>query len=273
MGRCLHEIIEELPYALFPIEDQGHDHPRSHRSRRRSVDLDLPSPSSFDEWIAHPVVINIFESVMRRHGISSQWAALCQRLIYATLNHEISTPPKSAAPPRLPPLCRTRHIIEMEFLFPIPERDHPSLESSAMALAKVPRGEKASHLTSKERLPWRVEKGFIKGFIDFIFEVDGLIYFADWKSDLLLNYTGNDFIVYIEDHYLLQAQLYTLGVIRWLKITNEREYNQRFGGLFYFFLRAFVDQGDDGRGVFFKRPSWSEVCSYERELGLLMSSP
>ena len=62
-----------------------------------------------------------------------------------------------------------------------------------------------------------MEKGFVKGFIDFIFEYEGRVYFADWKSDQLLTYQGHDFRHYIEDHYLLQAQLYTLGVVRWLK--------------------------------------------------------
>ena len=265
MGRCLHEIIEELPFDLFPQQQA------KSRTKVKNRKL-IPQPTHYEEWLAHPVIINIFESVLRRHGIDGIWLALCQRLIYAVLNREISVPPHPLAPNKLPPLCRTKNIIEMEFLFPIPERFHPSLTNTAKALAKMPRGERASHLTASERLPWKVERGFIKGFIDFTFEHDGLVYFADWKSDQLLNYSGSDFKAYIEDHYLLQAQLYTLGVVRWLKITSEDQYNQRFGGLFYFFLRAFTDQGNQGRGVYFSRPSWSEVCEYENQLHLLLQT-
>ena len=270
MGRCLHEIIEELPYDIFPdeittIKSRAKTRRGAHRSPSK------PNlPTSFDEWAAHLIVKNTFESVMRRHGVSQHWLPTCQRLVYLTLNSELSTPLGMGAPPRLPVLCRTKHIIEMEFLFPIPERGHPSLEQSASALAAMPRGGRASHLSAKDRFPWKVERGFVKGFIDFIFEHEGLIYFADWKSDQLLTYVGSDFISYIEDHYLLQAQLYTLGIVRWLKITNEDQYNQKFGGLFYFFLRAFIDQGDEGRGVYFKRPSWAEVCDYEQQLRLLI---
>ena len=266
VGRCLHEIIEELPFELFPnLGTKLSSKRRSQRSKTKKE-----GPANFEEWMNHLVVKNTFESVMRRHGVPQQWRFTCQHLIYQTLNSELLTPRDSNAPERLPALCRTKHIIEMEFLFPIPELSHPSLEESASALAAMPRGSYASHLGSQDRLPWRVERGFVKGFIDFIFEHDGLIYFADWKSDQLLTYAGHDFLAYIEDHYQLQAQLYTLGVIRWLKITTEDEYNQRFGGLFYFFLRALADQSDEGQGVYFNRPHWSEVLLYERQLSLVI---
>lgn len=272
MGRCLHEIIEELPFQLFPQEHRESSRSRTKRRQKKTGSLfGVEDPNSFETWVSHPVIVNIFDSVMRRHGIDHLWIPLCQRLIYGILNTNITFINGESQKVVLPPLSRTKHIIEMEFLFPIPERRHPKLEDSAKALAKMPRGERASHLTAEERLPWRVEKGFVKGFIDFIFEYQGRIYFADWKSDQLLTYQGHDFRHYIEDHYLLQAQLYTLGVIRWLKINNEHDYNQRFGGLFYFFLRAFTQVNKAGEGVYFSRPSWQEVCEYELQLGLMLT--
>jgi exodeoxyribonuclease V beta subunit len=158
----------------------------------------------------------------------------------------------------------------MEFFFPIPEHNHPTLAESQARLRQMPRGEHAILLPAQDRLPWKVERGFVKGFIDFIFELNGQVYFADWKSDQLLTYSGSDFRHHIEDHYLLQAQLYTLGVIRWLKISDQESYEARFGGLFYFFLRAFAHQNERGEGVYFARPSWDEVCRYEQELGWLI---
>ncbi|MAD60847.1 MAG: hypothetical protein CMH49_04915 [Myxococcales bacterium] len=272
MGRCLHEIIEDLPFKLFP-QDMSHLKGQSRQTKRQKISqsLGIDDPCLFEEWIIHPVILTIFESVMRRHGIDHLWIPLCQRLIYSILNTHITFFNHENQKTVLPPLSRSKHIIEMEFLFPIPERKHPRLEDSKKALAKMPRGERASHLTAEERLPWRVEKGFVKGFIDFIFEYQGRIYFADWKSDQLLTYQGHDFKDYIEDHYLLQAQLYTLGVVRWLKINNEYDYNQRFGGLFYFFLRAFTQANSEGEGVYFSRPSWQEVCEYEIQLGLMLN--
>ena len=270
MGRCLHEIIEELPFKLFPKGSNSFSQQNSSKRQSKAKLLEATDPTSFEEWIIHPVIVNLFESVMRRHGIDHLWLPLSQRLIYSILNTNISFFDEQQQLAFLSPLSQSKHIIEMEFLFPIPERSHPTLELSAQALAKMPRGERASHLTAKERLPWQVEKGFVKGFIDFIFEHEGRIYFADWKSDQLLTYKGRDFKDYIEDHYLLQAQLYTLGVIRWLKINNEHDYNLRFGGLFYFFLRAFTQANTNGEGVYFSRPSWQEVCEYEAQLGLLL---
>lgn len=258
MGRCLHEIIEELPFERFPLDPPA---PRNSRL-----------PQRYEEWLSDEIVCSIFEAVMRRHGIDQRWMPVCQRLIYGVLNRPIHLPSMMSELRILPPLCRTKYLIEMEFLFPIPERAHPTLSDSKTRLHNTPRGERAILLPAEHRLPWRVERGFVKGFIDFIFELNGQVYFADWKSDQLLTYSGSDFRHHIEDHYLLQAQLYTLGVVRWLRISDEASYEARFGGLFYFFLRAFAHQNDRGEGVYFSRPSWDEVCRYEQELGWLIDA-
>lgn len=265
MGRCLHEIIEELPFRLFP-ELQNSSRGRS----PQPAQLEAHSLHQYSLWSSDPIIITIFEAAMRRHGIASRWLVACQRLIYAVLNQPISLRSAQGLERELPPLCRTRHIIEMEFLFPIPEHQHPHLEQTRVALEQTPIGHGALSLSPDERLPWRVKRGFVKGFIDFIFEFEGKIYFADWKSDQLLKYSGSDFKRYIEDHYLLQAQLYTLGVVRWLKLDNEASYEDRFGGLFYFFLRAFSPHNERGEGVYYSRPTWDDVCQYERELGGLI---
>ena len=61
------------------------------------------------------------------------------------------------------------NLREMEFLFPLPEGSHPSL-------------------ADPEPGKLVVERGFIKGFVDLVVEHDGLVYFADWKSDVLDSY-------------------------------------------------------------------------------------
>ena len=102
-------------------------------------------------------------------------------------------------------------------------------------------------------------------------EHKGKIYFADWKSDICLQYEGEVLKKHVEAHYMLQAQLYTIGVIRWLKIKSETDYKRRFGGLIYLFLRGFKDDSDWDQGVYFMRPTWAEVCGYEAELSTLIN--
>jgi len=65
-------------------------------------------------------------------------------------------------------------------------------------------------------------------------------------------------------NYALQARIYTLGVARMLRLRSEDEYQRGFGGFLYVFLRGLRAGG--GHGVYFARPSWSEVVQYEREL-------
>ena len=71
MGRCLHEIIEELPFQLFPQTHRESSKSRTNRKQKKTGRLfGVEDPSSFETWVSHPVIVNIFESVMRRHGRS-----------------------------------------------------------------------------------------------------------------------------------------------------------------------------------------------------------
>ena len=225
MGQCLHEIIEELSLKSL------------NRVKRPA------------EWAQRIEVSAVFEEVMRRHNIDQRWGQRLQELVFYTLKSKII----SVSPPlKLPTLSSLKKLIEMEFMYPIPEGHHPTL-SDALARdhAHEPR--------------WSVERGFVKGFIDFVCEHKGKYYVIDWKSDLLSGYQTELLNRHVEEHYLLQAQLYTLGVARWLKITNEEEYEARFGGVLYIFMRAFREDRDpkSGAGVYYRRPEWGEVKRYE----------
>ncbi len=135
----------------------------------------------------------------------------------------------------------------MEFAYPIPERHHRRLGDAGNGA-------------------WTVERGYVKGFIDLVFQRDNLVYFADWKGDLLPSYDPAAVTAHVERHYGLQAVIYALGVVRLLGIRSERDYESRFGGLLYVFLRGVLPTGDGKSGFYFARPSWSEIVSYESEL-------
>ena len=127
----------------------------------------------------------------------------------------------------------------MEFVYPIPERHHPNL----------------AELTNGH---WTVERGFLKGFVDYVFEQDGLIYFADWKSDLLSSYDPSTIEEHVRHNYALQAQIYLVGIVRLLQIRSEQEYAERFGGLLYVFLRGVGADREGRQGIYFRRPNWAK---------------
>lgn len=87
---------------------------------------------------------------------------------------------------------------------------------------------------------------FLKGFIDFVFFMDGKYYIIDWKS----NWLGPSVDFYTHEHmhaamvengYFLQAEIYREAFIRYLKQHNIDE--KLFGGVFYLFLRGIGKTG------------------------------
>ena len=54
--------------------------------------------------------------------------------------------------------------------------------------------------------------------------------------------------------------------MRLLAIHTERDYDSRFGGLLYVFLRGVSQAGDGKSGFYFARPSWNEIVTYESDL-------
>ncbi|HPA91609.1 MAG TPA: UvrD-helicase domain-containing protein, partial [Quisquiliibacterium sp.] len=86
--------------------------------------------------------------------------------------------------------------------------------------------------------------GYLRGYVDLVFRVDGRYYLADWKSNLL----GGSFDDYgpralseaMRAHgYALQFCLYALALHRHLAARMPHyHYDTHFGGVFYLFLRG-----------------------------------
>jgi len=51
-----------------------------------------------------------------------------------------------------------------------------------------------------------------------------------------------------------------------LAIHSARDYQAKFGGLLYVFLRGVKRPGDGRTGFYFAHPSWDEVLTYESTL-------
>jgi exodeoxyribonuclease V beta subunit len=110
------------------------------------------------------------------------------------------------------------------------------------------------------------ERGYIKGYIDYIFEHQGRVYLCDWKSDRLPSYEPAALRTYVGERYDLQAQLYLQALVRALGIDDARAYDARIGGLLYCFLRGLDPDGGSADGLHFDRPSWDEVRAWAERL-------
>ncbi|MBX3252011.1 MAG: hypothetical protein KF901_32845, partial [Myxococcales bacterium] len=216
-----------------------------------------------EEWRARPEVEGLFRTHARRAGVDEAAVPLAQELIWRALRA-----PLRFGDARLDEGFAAlvgRVAREMSFFFPVPERWHPRLpdpsSDSRDAHDEGPRVER----------PFTIGRGVIRGVIDLVFEHAGpdgtsRTYFLDWKSDRVATEEGWEALEEkVRTRYALQARLYTLGVVRLLGVHDEADYEARFGGLLYCFLRA-MGRGEDARGVVFERPRFDEVVAWEREL-------
>jgi exodeoxyribonuclease V beta subunit len=178
-------------------------------------------------WAARPEVSALFEANLRRHDRDPAHREDAERLVHAALTTPLDLPSGG----RLRGVASAERVArEVEFLFPFP---------AAAGGA---------------------EAGFIKGYVDVIFEHQGRTYFGDWKSDLLPDWSPAAVRAHVASNYEQQRRLYALALVKMLGITDEVDYEARFGGTVYVFLRALP------AGLEVGRPTWSDLGRWETEL-------
>lgn len=203
------------------------------------IPFDSVNNHTLDNWASLPHIQQKFDEIHRHYAIDTKYKPFVQRLIYHTLNTPIVLPTGTC---RVADIQREKR--EVEFVFPIPE---------------------TSHIPLKKKLPanFQIERGWIKGFIDLMFEHDGRVYFADWKTDTLHAYHAQALTQHVALNYDMQAKLYSLAVARLYDLRDKKTFDQKFGGYVYFFLRGIRENGD---GIFAKRPTFEDVCQFEKDL-------
>jgi exodeoxyribonuclease V beta subunit len=109
-------------------------------------------------------------------------------------------------------------------------------------------------------LAFKPQEGYLRGFIDLVFEADGRYYLADYKSNWLGPnagaYTDTALAEAVAEHgYALQYLLYSVALHRHLQASLPGyRYADHFGGAYYLFLRGMDPEAGVGAGVYFDRP-------------------
>lgn len=211
-------------------------------------DLDFARVRAHDDvdgWMADEHVAEAIAERMGRFGVGQRWLAWCQRMLWRAATARVKTPDGP-----IEGLARVEHDArELEFIYPIPEASHPRLADAT----------------------WRdfeIQRGYIKGFIDLLFEHRGRTYFADWKSDILADYAAATLEEHVASRYELQSILYSIACAKLLDVHDEAGFEARFGGFYYFFVRGMHPE-HGGDGVYFRRPSWAQLRQWEIELQAL----
>jgi exodeoxyribonuclease V beta subunit len=200
-----------------------------------------------EAWQELPAVAALFERMRRRHDRSPAHLPHARRLVHTALTARVRL-----GAVELGGLATAAHPTrELEFLYPIPEQAHALLGTD--------------HHPTPDGPAWRIERGVVKGFIDFLFEHQGRVYVCDWKGDWLPGWEEARLAAHCERNYAIQAQLYTLAALRLCGLDDEAAFERRFGGVLYCFLRG-MSAGDPTAGVFFRRPRWSEILGWQGEM-------
>lgn len=197
-----------------------------------------------EEWGSGEAISRICGEALLANGVEAEHLGYAQQLAFNAL----ASPVILEGSLNVPGLWNvTSPLREVEFLYPFPEEGHPAISS-------VPGGS------------FSIDRGFLKGFIDFIFEWNAKIFFADWKTDSLRDYSPQALKRHFEDNYRLQTKLYLIAMAKMLSLHNRALFDEKFGGVLYCFLRGMRTDGDGSAGIFFVRPSWEDLLSYEEEL-------
>jgi exodeoxyribonuclease V beta subunit len=127
------------------------------------------------------------------------------------------------------------------------------------------------------RLTFSPSQGFMRGFIDLVFQHQGRYYLLDWKSNYLgarsENYRQSALEKAMQTHlYHLQYHLYILALHRHLgQRLPGYGYENHFGGVFYLFLRGLDKAKGAEYGVYYDRPAPGLVYNLER--AILLQDP
>jgi exodeoxyribonuclease V beta subunit len=201
---------------------------------------------------------------LERHGFDARWSeALCQG-VQAVLDTPLGNGPQTL---RLRDLTRRQRLAEMEFVFPVGRAPRPQSDAGfdAAHLAALFRkhGAPPSAPEYADRLAmlrFAPLMGYLKGFIDLLFEHGGRWYVVDYKSNRLGAWPSDYAPARLraamtQHHYFLQYHLYVVALHRHLsRCLPGYDYERHFGGVRYLFLRGMAP-ARPGLGVFCDRPA------------------
>ena len=158
-----------------------------------------------------------------------------------------------------------QRLAEMEFTFPL---DGLSVAAVQRLLEQPQYGVDPAFAAAARSLSFDSLRGYMRGFIDLVFEVDGRYYIVDYKTNRLGN-TLQDYDAaaltqaMAHSHYYLQYLIYSVAVHRHLASRLPGyDYLQHFGGVYYLFLRGMGDHSGH-YGVFADRPSLALIQAFE----------
>jgi exodeoxyribonuclease V beta subunit len=256
--------------ALEPGDTEGRDHDEEVDPGRSSEEAaPVRERIALDGFARGRRVGDMFHEILERldfqKATDAELVALGRQKLEALGELRDLDAAAQARQSELLALAVGRRISELEFRIPVAATEPNALRLSRSRLARVFREHPSRELASGyagvvETLDFLPLAGYLKGFIDLVFEHDGRVYVVDYKT----NHLGDHYDDYdaaalreamSHSHYYLQYHLYALAVHRLLQRQKPGyRYEEHFGGVVYLFVRGLRPGGRGHEGVFFERP-------------------
>ncbi|MDZ7332855.1 MAG: exodeoxyribonuclease V subunit beta [candidate division KSB1 bacterium] len=202
------------------------------------------------------IAAEIVSDNLQEFGFEPQWHPVILGLIEKVL--KLPLDPKQPDF-NLSKISLSQRLNELEFYFPVKKIENQKLKQIFEHFA----GANISNTWPEQvgRLNFAPFQGFMKGFMDLVFQYDQRFYLVDWKSnflgDQIEHYHQQRLLPVMEqEFYLLQYLIYTVALDQYLRQRwPGYQYERHFGGVFYIFLRGVEPALGPEYGLFRDRPN------------------
>jgi len=214
-----------------------------------------------------PAIEEVVAGKLREYGFEMHWQETVCEMIGKVLAAPLQSGENGLTLSRIGKIDR---LSELEFYFPL-EPITPKKLKKVFAEHGGP--EIAADFPDQiENLNFAPAQGFMKGFIDLLFQFQGKFYLVDWKSNFLGNrvedYGKKTLLREMnENFYILQYHIYTLALHQYLRNRlGDYDYEKHFGGVFYIFLRGVDPERGQEFGIYRDLPGKELIEALSREL-------
>jgi exodeoxyribonuclease V beta subunit len=200
------------------------------------------------------------EKKLAEYGFAAEWTPV----VAAMVERVLATPLEQGGP-KLQTVSLDRRINELEFYYPL-----AGLTPVGLRRVLAAQGYALESLHEEvEKLHFKFARGYMKGFIDLIFEADGRFYLVDYKSNWLgvepKAYHAESLVrIMAQESYYLQYLIYSVALHRYLGLRlPDYDYERHFGAVYYLFLRGMDPHLGSAYGVYRDRPSRALVAALD----------
>jgi len=202
----------------------------------------------------------LIEDKLKAYNYEDTWQDIIFEMIQSVLSVPLEPDNKDFT---LSKIRNKDRLNELEFYFPLNHISPAKLRTIFQKHGNLPVSQLSDFSDYIGRLNFSPVQGFMKGFIDMVFQFDDRFWLIDWKSNFLgdksedYNQTAMTEVMK-ENYYFLQYHIYTLALHQYLKLRKENyNYESDFGGVFYIFLRGASSEKDFG--IFRDKPSYDFI--------------